>query len=304
MASCLGLVEQVALARAQPCYDFATPAFEKSLDPAKVRRLSIQVENPGSEAKEAAAALGMQVRQRGIEPVTNRGSVRRAGESEQQAAERICRRNDTQMVATVRFLTGSTPAVAIEFRDATGQVVGRLTTWRTDDTSCVVAEALVSPYAAGPPPSMSWYGYQLMLGDAASLALLFTPLPPVGFLFYLIAPVATHASNGQGTTGAASLGIRLVLPLVGFMIGGSTDQDNCESDPCGLGGMIAGFGLGMLAAILIDDVGLAWKPAEGDTREPESNASSDPRRAELSISLSAAVIPYRAGAGLGLLGRF
>jgi hypothetical protein len=301
LVTCAGLGIRPALAVAGPCYDFVTPAFTESLDPAKVKRIFVAVEGSAASAREVVEDLAQQIRGRGITPVLDPGGTGRGGDSAERAAKRICRERDTQLVATVRLLTGTTPAATVDFITPTGQVIGRVTAWRDSNPACGLVASTSGPAAVPAATKQSWYGYQLMIADAVSLAavLTWTPFSAAGALLYLVAPVAMHGSNGQGIMAAASLGLRLILPFMGMLVVASVDS--CTSDVC-TGGMVAGLGLGMLAAALVDDLGLAWKPVREGENTPTVEPVSPARDAY--VSLSATVIPYRGGAGLGLMGRF
>jgi len=82
------------------------------------------------------------------------------------------------------------------------------------------------PAAKEPPTDTRWYGYQTLLADAASTALLIgaakseTPtLAALGLGTYLIAGPVIHLANGRPKAAGTSLALRLSLPLAGAALG-------------------------------------------------------------------------------------
>jgi hypothetical protein len=287
---------RVALADGDRCFDFTTPTVLKLLDAQRVHRLVIQVSNPGPDASAAAAALARLARRRGLTTVDATSTPGTRGEPEQAEAAMIRGESDAQLLATVRFLTGTKAAASGEFRDETGKLVGQATVW-ADDDACQVGGPSFAP---GSATKKSWYGYELMLGDALALAAVtlpafFAPSAAVSAMFvgipvYLFVPGALHASHDQGIGAWASLGIRLMLPLMGVLMASGWAMDIClrdDDDTCAVGPMLVGFGAGMLAAMLIDELGLAWRPVPGQERQQQQAANA---------AVILGVVPYRGGA--------
>lgn len=116
----------------------------------------------------------------------------------------------------------------------------------------------------------SWYGWKTLTVDAAAGGLftygaLLRPrpskeVPEIGKPMVLVlastglllgAPIV-HFSEGRRRAGAASLGLRVVLPLLGYGIAkGAGGSDDAK---------LAAFAAGMGTAALIDGAVLAWKP--------------------------------------------
>lgn len=70
-----------------------------------------------------------------------------------------------------------------------------------------------------------WYGYQTLIGDAVSLALLFNTngssqgTSTMGFVGYVFAGPAIHLVHQEGWSALGSLGMRVGFPLVGVGVG-------------------------------------------------------------------------------------
>lgn len=127
------------------------------------------------------------------------------------------------------------------------------------------------PIAHGRAParearSNDWYGWQNLLVDGGAVVV--TPLQPlVGLGAYVVGSPIVHAAHGRVGTAAASLGLRLGLPVASALtVYALSDRDThcgdfgCRSE---LYALLAG-GVGMLAAAAIDDVVLAWEKRELD----------------------------------------
>jgi len=141
-----------------------------------------------------------------------------------------------------------------------------------------------------------WYGWQTLLADTScgGLVLLSIAVTPQGQgvfstdlgrvsmfgaagVYALGAPVV-HWAHGNTGTGFASLGLRLALPLAGGALGRASAT--CKQDGmfgglmCGVGETAVGALVGMLAAVVIDGVALAWEDADerATEREPQAKA--------------------------------
>lgn len=154
-----------------------------------------------------------------------------------------------------------------------------------------------------PVPAKRWYGYQLMLADAAWVGLAVASGPKGGLfaLSYLVAPPIIHGVHHNVAMAVASPLIRSLVPVLGAVIGARAEScpahDEQELDFCGLGGAIAGFGIGMLVAMVVD-YSLAWETVAA------APAPSPPRSySRVSLS-SAGVAPLANGAAVVLGGRF
>jgi hypothetical protein len=291
-----------AVADSGRCFDFAAPTTEKLLTVNKVQRLVIQVENPGPEARQAAAALAGEAKKRGIEAVILNLPWPSAGVSADEYAAKVCKDNSAQLVAGVRFLTG-TSAASVVFRDASGQNLESMFVWMTEGLSCPADLPGFELPAPRLSPGTSWYGWKLMIADAGSLLLLFIPGPGtlLSVLNYAATPALIHGSNNQGMNAGISVALRLVLPVLGGLIGSADSAASCQrndNELCGLAPVVAGLLLGAVIATVIDDGIMAWKPIETAPAEDRPAAKAP------GLSFSAGPVPYRQGAGIGLAGRF
>lgn len=105
-----------------------------------------------------------------------------------------------------------------------------------------------------------WYGWQILIADAAAIALGGVTQSPWGWVVgYLGGPLAVHLANGNSAGAGLSIGMRFVSPFVGaglgFALGGGDDD---------LVGLFAVSGL--LTGIILD-VALVARVPEGPERE-------------------------------------
>ena len=308
LAALAVLQTRQAMAESGRCFDFSSPTLEKLLVPSQAQRLFVQVKNPVPEARLAAAALSGEAKRRGIEAVLSPEAWNTHGESEQDHAVRLCKENGAQLVASVQFLTGTNPEAArAEFWDQAGQSVGSLVGWMADGISCPPALAGPVEPVASSPQHKTWYGWQLMIADAASFALLFSPVPGLAAGTYWVAPPLIHAAHGQGWKAGTSVGLRLGVPLVAMLVSLGASSGSCDSrdEPaeCAAGWLGVGFLVGAIVAAAIDDVAFAWEVSDdpGSRTDP---AETRPASKPPGLSVSVGLLPYRQGAGLGLAGRF
>lgn len=159
-----------------------------------------------------------------------------------------------------------------------------------------------------PPAATKWYGYQIMLSDAVSIALLFSGGPgPAGALtVYAASPPIIHVVNGRYGLAVASPLLRLVLPVVGGLVGAGGESCQPDESFCKLGGFVVGAGIGAAVAMIVD-WSLAWTPVAAapsspSQTDPEQHAK--PARTPTITFTSAAVVPTNDGARLVLGGRF
>lgn len=119
--------------------------------------------------------------------------------------------------------------------------------------------------AATGEPSPTWYGWQTMLVDAATGGLLIAAqagrndqLASLSLVAYLVGGPTVHAAHKHGTSAGVSFGLRLGLPVLGYLIGSAKDDCGPTEEGCGVG---AGFGaaLGLAVAAPIDWFGLSWE---------------------------------------------
>jgi hypothetical protein len=137
---------------------------------------------------------------------------------------------------------------------------------RADDEDTRVAAA--TPYVPRPPveEDTEWYGWQTLVADGASLIVLptlagFSKSPELGVLAgagYLLAPPFIHGAHGRWGIFAASLGLRLGMPLALAGLGALVDGD-CRGDFCLPVGAAIGFVSGVIGAVVLDASVLSYE---------------------------------------------
>ncbi len=168
-----------------------------------------------------------------------------------------------------------------------------------------------APEAAAPPPApaadLRWYGWQPLIVDATSIAMMVgggfvggsgtMPLEVFGGAGYLLGAPIIHDAQGQLGRAGTSLALRVLVPaasaVAGVLIGWAAFPNGTESGGGdsyftidksvyqAAGGFI-GFGVGVLTAVVVDDVLLAKKrvpppllPDASPTIEPRLAATRD-----------------------------
>lgn len=111
------------------------------------------------------------------------------------------------------------------------------------------------------------YRWQIAIADAASIALVFSQSRPgatIGAFVYLLGGPVIHGANGEGGRTAASLALRLGMPLAGALAGAklassrsSCSADDIDCDSGELAGGLLGFGVGVLGAMILDSALIA-----------------------------------------------
>jgi hypothetical protein len=137
-------------------------------------------------------------------------------------------------------------------------------------------------------PTKQWYGAPMLVTDLTALSLFAAgfagtaqPLDPVvdvgsvvmftGLGIYALGGPIVHFTENQGRRSAASLGLRVVAPIGGMLTGGGigfiavlATSDCEEKGLCAVSGMVygglIGFASGMLAATILDNALLSYKP--------------------------------------------
>jgi hypothetical protein len=144
------------------------------------------------------------------------------------------------------------------------------------------AVALPSSSQSSQAPAVqarTWYGYQIMLADAASIGLgLAVNSPEVVIVGYLGAPLVLHGIHGRLGWAIASLMMRGILPILGIAIGTQFRNCNANGDECALGGAIVGGSIGTLTAMLLD-WSLAWGKAASPSPVAGPGELKDDQRA-------------------------
>jgi hypothetical protein len=294
-----------------------------------VQHLPIVVRNSEVDARLAAKGLSLAVRRRGVEVTIMRNS--RALSPHDLAVEESSA-NQAQLVAIIEVLAGSEPRMATaDFRDRAGQRLAMLSGARAQNAQCLgvgaappskVSERNATPPDEGedeeddrdtpesrPPreePDRTWYGWELMIADGASVVALVSPIPSFAVPTHLLAPPLIHAANGEGRSAWLSVGLRSGVPLAGIGLGflgahlGACDK---ASDSCHGSWVLGGLLVGMAVAAIVDDTVLAWKETKDPSDPSYFTAVRRPRQSP-GVSFGVGVLPYRSGAGLGMAGQF
>lgn len=135
----------------------------------------------------------------------------------------------------------------------------------------------------GPKPAVTelprhWYGWQTLLVDAGSLALM--PLAGVGIVTYAVGPSIVHAAHGRAGPALGSILLRTSMPLLLAVFGvalADATPSNRPSNGIAVGpifGGLTGLVMGVLAAMAIDDAVLAWEP--GKVSSPATGSAAPP----------------------------
>jgi hypothetical protein len=129
-----------------------------------------------------------------------------------------------------------------------------------------VAEPAALPKAVSPPAEVArWYGGDTLTTDGISLALALAggiAEPNGEALFwmagggYVLGAPIVHLVHGNPGRAAASLGLRVALPMAFFGVG-TTIEDCRGQDFCGVRSFVIGVPLGMVAAMALDAAVLA-----------------------------------------------
>jgi len=116
----------------------------------------------------------------------------------------------------------------------------------------------------------SWYGWQTLIADGTSLIALpiaagvtqSGALGGVALGGYLLAPPFIHGAHGRWGIFAASLGLRVGMPVVFGLLGAAVDD--CKGELCIPVGAAFGVVLGALGAVALDASLLSFEKVEED----------------------------------------
>ena len=130
----------------------------------------------------------------------------------------------------------------------------------------------------------TWYGWQNLVADAVSVTVVSigianesTGLTTAGVIGYVFGSPTVHWIHGKIGWGFGSMGMRILLPPTGLVIGlvaGAIAGEGRDDDAL-VTGMIAGFYVGVAIPVVLDAVVLGWEknevPAEKTSRmlQPE-----------------------------------
>lgn len=194
-----------------------------------------------------------------------------------------------------------------------------------------VAAPVAAPIEAAPvahestPPSprthharpTHWYGWQPLVADGLTFTVFMasafnTHRNGSGILLatgasYLLVPPIIHLAHGRPGIAAASLGLRLGVPLGAALLGGGL-ASGCGDGYCGIAGAALGFVVGIVAASAID-VGALSNEEGNDAPPAEEAAATPPARVRPPPPRSVALTPVggprrEGGFDLGLGGTF
>jgi hypothetical protein len=166
---------------------------------------------------------------------------------------------------------------------------------------CLPAKAEEGATTAAPPPVASaprpwvWYGWQVLIADALAAGVGAIAAPEnahgdagvIGLAAagYIAGGGVVHLVHGRYLAAGLSLGVRLLLPVVGALVGsgiastschsGDTSPDGYPEDPCWapLGGGLVGFVSGMVTASVVDIAAFSWERAPAPDGAPARQAT-------------------------------
>lgn len=134
---------------------------------------------------------------------------------------------------------------------------------RAQNASADAAAVPQSPAAPAAPDEpqwrTQWYGWQTLLADAAATTVLLLPTKgsasdvsgAIGAGLFVLGAPALHLLHGRGVVALGDAGLRLVLPLIGALVGAAVATNSFE-------GPIDGLLVGMGCASVIDAALLAY----------------------------------------------
>src|SRR6478735_5819164 len=184
------------------------------------------------------------------------------------------------VLAPNAFADDSAVPIAPQGRDSSAQVERRWYGWQTLTSDAASAGLMLGGLQAAE-------GYNLLGGAPLGAKALFT----AGLAGYVAGGPAIHFIHKRPAAAAGSIALRLVLPILGGLLGNSLatcppptgDWGNCGSRE-----IFLGLGAGTLAAVAIDAGALSWAPVE---KEPSAAprlgfapiVSSDGKRGEVRV---------------------
>jgi hypothetical protein len=185
-----------------------------------------------------------------------------------------------------------------------------------------------TPSQPSPPPGRRpeqpeyekvWYGYQTLIADAASATLfaggLFSKSGGAtlgGYLGFVLATPIVHMVHGNIGPGFGSIGLRLLMPVIGIgvgaiagvIIGGTSGSGSFDRFADGANGAVNGAVIGGLigaaGCVLIDAAGFAYSKERVDN----TPITLGPRRPQPSFTLAPSLGVQKDRASFGVVGRF
>jgi hypothetical protein len=132
-------------------------------------------------------------------------------------------------------------------------------------------------WGVAPPPAEAWYGGDVLAADGLGLLLIMGCAKVVSghggdwsaacVAPYLLAGPIAHTTHDQMGRAAISLGVRIVLPVVGYAIGGLYPCKDCF-----IPNEVPGALIGAAAAMVVD-LFMAYEPAVPPPRTAPRRAS-------------------------------
>jgi hypothetical protein len=156
-------------------------------------------------------------------------------------------------------------------------------------TTARAAEEHATEPSDGRSGRWQWYGWQIIITDAAALSTLAlaagtssgetgdhtvsTVLLGLGFSGYLMGGFAVHATHRRWLSAGMSVGLRVVLPLLGAAVGAGLESS--QNDPwSGLAGAATGVLVGAGLAHVLDVTALSFVPP---AKHPPTTSASNTR---------------------------
>lgn len=174
-----------------------------------------------------------------------------------------------------------------------------------DGAARIPPEATAAPAPAAARPEASqpareetrWYGWQTLIADGVSIAILF-PVPPAGLAGYALGGPIIHAAHGRWGVTFASLAMRVLTPPLGAIIGAGLDTKSCNNGDfiCIPTGLVVGLFIGAGVAIAVDAAFLSNETVKEEPAAPKKSA-----RRPFVVPVLA---PRPGGADVGVVGRF
>ncbi len=110
---------------------------------------------------------------------------------------------------------------------------------------------------AAKPRGSEWYGWQILLSDAASFTIILAqparPTATIGLVTYLAVPPLIHFAHGNVKQGFASLALRVLLPPVGVIVGYTAGSLVCNENSSCVDASVAFGGLAGLVGTIVTD---------------------------------------------------
>lgn len=167
-----------------------------------------------------------------------------------------------------------------------------------------------APYKPSTHTEKTWYGWQNLVVDAASITVLAigvanwnggSGLRVAGGLGYVFGSPTVHWIHGNIGPGFGSLGMRVLLPTIGLVIGlvvgaisAAGDQGSSSNEEPLATGMAAGFFIGVAIPVVLDAAVLGWEKNE----VPNTARAPKPP----SLSMRPILTPTAGGGAFGGLG--